>query len=814
MTDIAREVREASRGLLKDFRTTGAAVATLAVGIGASTAIFSVVYGVLLRPLPYPEPHRIVQVWQILEEGNRGQISDPNFADLHERNQSFAAFAEFAWGVTSVVGGDEPVRIRTASVSREFFEVLGVSPQVGRAFVEEELREGGSPAVLVSYGFWQRRLGARADLSSRNLAFSGRVHAIVGVMPRGFSFPPDVDVWAPRELEPVLPSRTAHNWSAIARLREDVPLERAKADVSAIARDLRATHGENTWMLDATVVPLHEQLVGHVRPALVVLLAAVSFLLLVASANVVNLLLARAARRQREVAVKAALGASRLTLVRSFLTESFLLTLAGGSLGVLFALWGVPLLLAVEPGKIPRSGEVGVSFPALSFALGVAVVVSVTLGLTTALRSTKRGTSAYLGDRSRAGSSSTRLRSGLVVSQVALTLVLLIGAGLLARSLFRLLDVDPGFRRSSALVVDLSQPSQPYAENEADKAALRRTQGELLARVRALPGARSAGLIDCLPLSTGHRNGMFLIQNSPDEVKSYEDFGRLMQDPERTGMAEYQAASEGYFETMGIPLVRGRLFEASDDAEAPHVALVSQGLVQERWPNDDPIGKLIQFGNMDGDLRLLRVVGIVGDVLHGGLDAPSRSTIYTNARQRPPSDYSVVIGFTEAGPALAAATREVVRQVAPDTPPRFRTIEEVVSDSLADRRFNAVLLGAFGAAALLLAVLGIYGVVSYGVTERTREIGLRMALGARPNDVLGLVVGQGSRLVAAGLAFGLVLAFGLTQLLSSLLFQVGAADPLTYIALVLGLGGIALLACYLPARQASRVDPMVSLRYE
>jgi predicted permease len=497
--------------------------------------------------------------------------------------------------------------------------------------------------------------------------------------------------------------------------------------------------------------------------------------------------------------------------VRSFLTESALLTLAGGGLGVLLAAWGVPLLLTVEPGKIPRSGEVGVSLPVLSFALGMAVLVSLVLGLTTALRSTKRGPSAYIGDRSRAGSSSTTLRSGLVVSQVALTLVLLVGAGLLARSLFRLLEVDPGFRRSSTLVVDLSQPSP---ENDAEKAALRRTQGEILERLRALPGARSAGIVDMLPLSSGSRNGAFLIQTSPDEVKSFEDFGRLMQDPTRTGMAEYRAATEGYFETMGIPLVRGRLFEASDDAQAPHVALVSQGLVQEKWPGEDPLGKLIQFGNMDGDLRLLRVVGIVGDVLHAGLDAPSRSTIYTNARQRPPSDYSVVIGFVDGGAALAASTREVLRELVPQIPPRFRAIEEVVSESLADRTFNAVLLAAFGGSALLLAVLGIYGVVSYGVTERTREIGLRMALGARPGDVLGLVVGQGSRLVAAGLAVGLVLAFGLTRLLSNLLFQVGAADPLTYAALVLGLGGIALLACYLPARQASRVDPMVSLRYE
>ncbi len=811
MTDIPREVREVSRSLLKDFRTTGPAVLTLAVGIGASTAIFSVVYGVLLQPLPYPEPDRIVQVFQIFEEGRRGRFSDPNFADLHDRNQSFGAFAEYASWVTSIVGGDEPVRVRTAYVSREFFDVLGVSPQRGRAFVEEELREGGSPAVLVSFGFWQGRLGARADLSSQKLGFSGRVHSVVGVMPRGFAFPPDADVWVPRELEPVLPSRTAHNWNGVARLREDVSLESMQADVSAIARELRATHGENTWMIDATAVPLHEHLVGHVRPALVVLLAAVCFLLLVAVANVVNLLLARAARRRREVAVKAALGASRLSLVRSFLTESGLLTLAGGALGVLFAFWGVPLLLALEPGRIPRAGEVGVSFPVLAFALGVAILVSLVLGLTTALRTTKRDIGAYIGDRSRAGSSSTRLRSGLVVSQVALTFVLLVGAGLLGRSLFRLLEVDPGFRRSSALVVDLSQPDP---ENDSEKTALRRTQGEILARLRALPGARSAGLIDGLPLSTGSRNGAFLVQTSPDEVKGYEDFERLMKDPARTGMAEYRAASEGYFETMGIPLVRGRLFQEGDDPDSTHVALVSQELVRERWPNEDPIGKHIQFGNMDGDLRLLHVVGIVGDVLHEGLDSPSRSTIYTNARQRPPPEYSIVIGYSGAGTALTASAREVVREIVPDVPPRLRLMEDVVSESLADRRFNAVLLGAFGAAALLLAVLGTYGVVAYGVTERTREIGLRMALGARPNDVLGLVVGQGSRLVAAGLAFGLVLAFGLTRFLSSLLFQVGAADPLTYIALALGLGGIAFLACYLPARQASRVDPMVSLRYE
>jgi predicted permease len=811
MTAIAREVREASRGLFKDFRISGAAVLTLAVGIGATTAIFSVVYGVLLRPLPYPEPDRIVQVFQIFEDGNLGHISEPNFADLRDRNQSFAKFAEFNEGVTSVVGGDEPVRVRTATVSREFFDLLGVVPLFGRGFAEEELREGAPPAALVSFGFWQSRLGGRTDLSSLRLGFGGRVHSVVGVMPREFAFPPDTDVWTPRELEPVATSRTAHNWNAVARLREGVSVELARADVSSIARDLKAAYGEDTWMVDATVVPLHEQLVGGARPALMVLFAAVSFLLLVASANVVNLLLARAARREREVAVKAALGASRGLLVRSFVTESALLTLGGGCLGVLFALWGVPLLLAIEPGKIPRGGDVSVNFPVLAFALGVMALVALALGLTTALRSTKSGFAPHLSDRSRAGSASNRLRSGLVVSQVALTLVLLVGAGLLARSLFRLLEVDPGFHRSGALVIDLSHP---YPENDVQAAALRSIHDRLLARLRALPGVRSAGMVDQMPLASSYRNGAFLIQTSPDEVKSYEDFDRLMKDPTKMGMAEYRAASAGYFETMGIPLVRGRLFRESDDPDAPHVALVSQGLVRERWPNQDPMGKLIQFGNMDGDLRPLHVVGIVGDVLHEGLDGPSKSTIYTNARQRPPPEYSIVVGYAGGGNNLAESARSILREVVPDVPPRLRLMEDVVSESLADRRFNAVLLGAFGAAALLLAVLGIYGVMAYGVTERTREIGLRMALGARPQDVLGLVVAQGSRLVGAGLALGLLLAFALTRLLSSLLFRVGAADPLTYIALVVALGGIALLACYLPARQASRVDPMVSLRYE
>jgi predicted permease len=813
MVSTTHDLRIAFRGLFKDSRSTVAAVATLALGIGASTAIFSVVYGVLLRPLPYPEPERIVAAKQVFEEGKQGNFSDPNFEDVHDRNRSLAFLAQYADRIVSVSGASEPVRVRGAWVSREFFDVLGVEPVVGRRFVEEELSIGGAPAVLVSYGFWQRRLGASRELSSQRLSFDGRTHAVVGVLPPGFSFPPETEVWTPRELEPRYESRTAHNWKAIGRLGPDVSLEKAREDVSAIARELRAAHGENTWMIDAALVPLHQELVGRVETALVVLLSAVGFLLLVASANVVNLLLARAQSREREVAVRAALGASRSDLVRLFLAESVLLALAGGSFGVLLARWGVPLLLALEPGDLPRVSEIGVSLEVLSFALGLSILVSFILGLVTALRSTRSG--ASLMDRSRAGRvASARFRSALVVAQVAITLVLLVGGGLLARSLFSLLDVDAGFRRSRALVVDLDHPPP---SSDSEKAELGRREEELLARVRTLPGVRRAGFVDRLPLATGLRNGMFLLVEPGDQLASFDDFRRLAADPARVGMAEYSAASDGYFETMRIPLVAGRLFDERDAPNATHVALLSASLVREKWPSDDPssvLGRLIQFGNMDGDLRLLHVIGVVGDVRHAGLELDARPTIYVSARQRPPSGYSIVVELEGAVAPLVESTRSAVSELAPDVPPRFREIEEVFSSSVADRRFNLVLLAAFGFFALALAVIGIYGVVSRGVTERTRELGLRMALGARPRDVRSLVVAQGSWFIGIGIVLGLALGFGLTRLLSSLLFGVSATDPLTFFGLALFLAGVGLLACYLPARRASQVDPMTCLRYE
>ena len=617
----------------------------------------------------------------------------------------------------------------------------------------------------------------------------------------------------PRELLPRYPSRTAHNWRVVGRLKENVSLDRARSDVSTIARDLRSELGEETWMTDATLVPLHEELVGDVRPAMLVLTGAVGFLLLVACANVVNLLLARAAARHRELAVSAALGASRWQLTRPFLLEALILSLVGGALGILGSTWGVRALMAFEPGKLPRALDVGVgvSVPMLAFALGVSLATAAGLGLTAALRATSKSLQESLRESQRAElgrASSMRARSILVVSQVALTLVLLVGARLLARSLLQLLAVDPGFRAESQVVMELSH-AVPDSENEVLR--LVRLQSELLGRLRSVPGVSRAGGVDRLPMSTGIRNGLFVIVKPGEPVETFDDFQRLAEDPERIGQAEYRAASEGFFRAMGIPLLRGRLFQDRDDRAAPHVAVISESLARATWSGQDPIGALIEFGNMDGDLRLLRVVGVVGDIRHGGLDTEARPTIYTNARQRPPVSFTIVMDAVSPQAVMASA-RRITQELAPDVPPRFSTMGEVFRGSIADRRFNLLLLSVFGASALALAIIGIYGVISYGVTQRRQELGVRVALGASQSAVLSLIVGQGLRLILTGIGMGVIATAMLTRFLESLLFEVSAFDLIMYSGLALALGTVGLAACYLPARQAARIDPMVALR--
>lgn len=811
---ILQELRRTLRGLAESPRWTLIVIATLVLGIGATTAIFSVVHGVLLRPLPYPEPQRIVQVWQINDGDRQAAFSDPNYEDFAARSRSFASLAQVGTWSVSVAGGSEPRRLNAAAVSEEFFDALGIAPRIGRAFVAEELKLGGPPAAVVSYGFWQSTLGADPDLAAHELRFSGQVYSVVGVMPPGFDFPAEGDLWMPREQQPRYASRTAHNWKVVGRLDSGVALAAARQESSRIAAELRSEHGDDNWIADVALVPLHRQIVGESRAALLLLFGAVGFLLLVACANVTSLLLARAASRQQELALCSALGAGRWDLARPFLLEALVLSSAGAVLGVVLASWGVGVLLAFEPGNLPRLGEgvPGLKLPVLLFSAGISVAIAVALGGLAALRSTGRHLSPALGmaPRTAGSASGARWRDALVVAQLALTLVLLVGAGLLGGSLFRLLAVDPGFRTQQLVLLDLTHPAP--ADDE-DRALLARLQDELRQRLAALPGVVGVGSIDRLPMSTGFRNGLFL-EMSSTETPTIEDFASLAEVKGRTGEAEYRSASPGLFATLGIPVVAGRVFGDRDGPDAPHVAVISESLARIQWPGTSPLGKLVEFGNMDGDLRVLRIIGVVGDVRHGGLDVASRPTIYVNARQRPPSTQTTVLDVATAPSAVIAAARSLVRKRLPDVPPRFRTMEQVFTGSLAEQRFNMVLLGAFAAAALWLAIIGIYGIVAQTTGERTREIGVRMAIGARPRDVIALVVGQGLRLVLFGVGLGVVAAVVLTRFMASLLYEVSVTEPSVYLVISLLLASVALIACYLPARRAARVDPLLALRHD
>jgi putative ABC transport system permease protein len=817
MDGLIQDLRYGLRQLGRNPGFTLVAVLTLGLGLGAATAIWSVVYGVLLRPLPYPEPERIVQVWQINERGGRTSVSDPNFAEWREWSRSFRALAQFSAQQVTVTGGAEPARVMAAAVSRDFFPAMGAAPILGRGFAEDDLVVGGAPGVIVSEGFWRRHLDGATDFTALRLEFYGRSNQVVGVMPACFAFPFGAELWVPREQFPRLPSRTAHNWQVIGRLAGGATLEQAQAEMTAIARRQKEMYGDDTWHVDAAVVPLAEQLTGHTRPALLALLGAVGFLLLVACANVAGLLLARGAARQRELAVRAALGASRGRLVRQLLTESLLLALAGGAAGVVLAAFGVEALLALEPGRLPRTGDVAVDWPVLAFVLLLAVVVAAALGTLAALRMSGGLTNALAeGGRSGIGGGEG-VRRVLVAAQIALTLVLLVGAGLLGRSFLRLVETDPGFRTEGLVVMDLTHPQPSGLEGYA---RIARTHEELLARLAAAPGVTAAGGVNSFPFYPGGADGMFLILPPGERMDTMDDllknFERLARNPDYTGYADFRIASGDYFRAAGIPLVAGRLFDERDGPDAPHVALISESLARERWPGRDPIGARIQYGNMDGDVRMFTIVGVVGDVRERGMDAAPRATFYGEYRQRPrvTGHFQVAVAGTLPAVQLISLARTELARVAPDVPPQFRTIEEVVAGSLADRRFPLLLLGVFGAVALALAVVGVASLAAWAVARRRREIGVRMALGASPGEVVRMIVRQGARLVAVGAVVGVVAAVALTRLLEGMLYGVRATDPLSFAAAAALLVVVALAACWAPARRAASIHPSEALRHE
>ncbi|HUZ93656.1 MAG TPA: ABC transporter permease [Edaphobacter sp.] len=821
---LLQDLRYTLRMFLRNPGFAVVAILTLAVGIGAATATFSVVDAVLLRSLPYPNSQKIVRVWEQAPDGHRMNMAGSNFDDFRTQNNTFASLAGYEDGLSSVSGGSEPVRVDIAAVSSDFFKALGVEPLRGRVFVSDEQRPHGTPAAIVSYGYWQRYLGSATDLSRLHLSMEGAVYPVVGVMPPEFDFPAGVAAWIPSELNPELPSRSAHNWRGIGRVRDGVTVAQARANLSTIARRIKQQYGKEADLDDAAVVPLADAMVGDVRTALLILLGAVGLLLLISCANVAGLLLARTSARRKELAVRAALGASRGRLVQQFLVESLTLSFAGGALGILIATSAVSILPAILPANLPRQQGIAINASVLLFALGAVIVVAVSLGLFAAWRAAAGDLQEALsaGSRSYSGEGAgQRLRGFLVVGEIATTLVILVGACLLGRSFMRLISTSPGFRQQDLITMEFSLPI-PQGQVAMGASALTHQihlLDEITTRLRAIPGAETVGVAGAMPVAAGDDlpDGLFLILNGQKPPANFDDFGRIAQNRSQTGQALYAIADRGYFRTMGIPLIRGRLFGEEDSFDSPNVAVISESLARQRWPNQNPIGQMIDFGNMDDNLKPLTIVGIAGDVRARGLNFPPSPIIYVDYRQRGMNaNASPTIIMRSDAPTgeIVASAHDIFHELTPNVPVKFSTFADEMGGWLADRRFLLLLVGLFGVAALALAAVGIYGVVAFSVTRRTQEIGIRMALGAQRSDVLRLVVGEGARMAGVGVVLGIVASLVITRLMSSLLFGISATDPLTFVCVAVLLSLVALAASYIPAHRAMRVNPVTALRYE
>ena len=810
METLIQDLRYAVRMLLKKPGFTVVALIALALGIGANTAIFSVVNAVLLRPLAYEDPERLVVVWSnnAREANPRYPVAAANFVDFKERNQVFdrlAAYLSFMPNMT-MAGAIEPVQIATFSVSPDLFPLLGVEPARGRTFLDEEAQVGKDQVVVLSHGLWQRQFGSDPNIVGQNVTLDGVPYNVIGVMPKDFFFLyRNADVWLPLSFNPrfnanfTITNRTGAVLGLIGRLKPDVSIEQARAEMDRIASNLADEHPTINNGIGVTLVPLYEQITEGVRPALLVLLAAVSFVLLVACANVATLLLARASSRQKEIAIRTALGAGRVRLIRQLLTESVLLSLMGGALGTLIAVWGIDLMLALSPSEIPRQSEIGIDASVLLFTLGLSALTGVFFGIFPALQLSKSDLHESLKEGGRSSSVSTRqgVRSLLVVSQVALTLVLLVGAGLLVNSFVRLMNVDPGFKTDNLLVIGIAVPTS-LRNSPPQKVAYYQ---ELFERVRSIPGVEAVGAVTRLPLTARGVTGRLTIE------------GRAVapgQEPE----IEFRRASSEYFRALGVKLIDGRYFNDQDNAQSPDVAILNESAARRFWPGEDPLNKRVKT-NPNPTAPWLTIVGVIGDVKHFGLDADARPEIYISSEQAPPDGPFMVVRTTTDPASLAGSVRAQVAAMNNVQPVNtIQTMEEVLSASVAQRRFNMLLLAIFAGLALLLAAVGIFGVISYSVAQRTQEIGLRMALGAQARDVLVMVIAQGTKLALAGVGVGLVASLLLTRLMATLLFNVSATDPVTFLAVSLLLVGLAFLASYVPARRAARVDPMVALRYE
>ncbi|HVS12323.1 MAG TPA: ADOP family duplicated permease [Thermoanaerobaculia bacterium] len=811
---LRQDLKFAVRQLISRPGFTAAALLTLMLGIGATSALFSLVDGVLLRPFPWPQPERVVAVAEVTAEGRLNAVSTPNFEDWRQQASSLESLSVYSGSTSAVLVGDEALHVPAYTVAGDFLRVFGIVPQQGRDFVAEELQPGGDPAVLVSDRFYRRHLDPGVALSEQTVELDGRSFRVIGVTPRGFEFPAGADLWLPRELWTDPSTRTAHNWRVVARLAPDATLADARTEMSQVAARLQQEHTGDNDAFDVSVVPIREVLVGASRKPLLLLLGAAALVLLVSASNIAGALLARSFGRRTELATRSALGAERGRLVRQLLTESTLLTVCGGALGLGLAHLAIGVVRASEPGKLPRLDQVAIDSRVLLFTLAVSLATGVVFGLVPALSVSRVGLRDALaeGGRTRLGGGRSRGWSLLVGAEVAVALVLLVGAGLLLESLWKLLRVDPGFRAARVLTQPLATPevATPSEYDEVVYRELEQQVGTFLARfeeeLSGVGGVRRVALTNSLPLASSDPNGTVCLTDAGDCFET-DDAGVR-------GYGSYRVVSDDYFAVMGISVLAGRTFERGDRPGAAHVAVVSELFARETWPDQVPIGQRIRPVGMDlHDEVPATVVGVVADVRHRGLDASPSGTFYLSIHQRPWRGRWAMALFESAtdAAAIVGPVRETLRTRYPRLPVELVAMETFRHDAVAEERFTSAVLGAFAAVALVLAAVGIWSVVSYQVAQRTRELGIRIALGAAPGGVLRLVIVDVLRIVGVGGALGVVASLGLSRMLESQLHEVSARDPATFLVVAGMLLLAALAASLAPALRATRIDPILAM---
>jgi putative ABC transport system permease protein len=798
MESIFQDIRYALRSLLKRPAFTAVAVITIGLGIGVNTAIFSVINAVLLRPLPYDDPSRLISF--------RSNQSAPDLADLESQSKTFSSLGGMVVQPLAYTAGSEPIQLQIGQVTGRFFETLGIKPERGRFITAEDDKPGAPFVVVLDHNLWVKQFNSDEQILGKAIPLSGNMYTIIGVMPATFVTPREnTEAWTPVHVSnPVAANfRSVHFLRTYGRLAPGVTIEQARAEMQVIDRNLAAQYPADNKNRSTVLFALHERIVGDTRQSLFILFAAVSFVLLIACANFANLLLARASERQREFVIRGALGADRWRLIRQLLTESVLLSLAGGAVAVVLAFWGTTLLVAFKPENLPRLGEIGVDGPVLGFTLGISILTGLIFGLAPAWAASRGGAGEALKEGGRsatAGSARQRLRSTFVVAEVAVALILLVGAGLLVKTFWKLRSVEPGFNPDRMITMRVELPETRYE----DVLSQTRFRKQVLAGMNSLPGVQAA-MISELPLSGDSLNHDFLVENRPPIAPGDEP------------SVETRSVLGDYFKVMQIPLQRGRDFGPPDfDEKAPLVGLANEALVRQYFQNEDPVGKRVRWAR-NPQVKWITIIGTVGDVKHFGLDLPEEPALYTPYTQIEPWKRWMSFAARTQGDTAgtAQALKQEIWKVDSQLPvTEVQTMSEVTASSFAARRFNMSLLSLFASLALVLAAIGIYGVMSNAVTQRTQEIGIRLALGASTIDVLKLIVRNGMTLVSIGVAVGLAGAFALTRLMTTLLFGVTPTDGLTIVVVSGVLIGVALLACFIPARRATKVDPLVALRYE